>query len=232
MKERSTLVLSLVLLGGLAAGSYWLAEQAHMGDAAAKKVTHEPDAWVENFTLTRIDPKGMGSYAVSARRMAHFPDDDTAELEAPRLVSLQRDRARVNMRADQGTLTSGAVEVHLRGNVEIRRAPPASSSNQRAELILRTPALLVLPEQDVARTDQPVEMVQGDSRVTGRGMFFDNGKQLVQLNPTHLPGARVRATIAPNRPATRSESQPESKPESRPAAKPARRPATRPKPSL
>jgi len=204
LKERSTLVLSLVLLAGLAAGSYWLSERARMSDATPKKVTHEPDAWVENFTLTRIDPKGMGSYAISARRMQHFPDDDRSELEAPRLVSLQRDRARVNVRADHGTLSSGAVEVHLHGNVEIRRAPPGSNPDQKTELILRTPALLILPRQDVARTDQPVEMIQGDSRVTGRGMIFDNGKQVVKLNPDLLPGARVRAIIAPNRPAVRS----------------------------
>ncbi len=193
MKERSTLVLSLALLGGLAAGSYWLAEQARLGDAAQRARRHEPDYFVDRFALTRMDENGRGRYSISADRVVHYPDDDSTEMTQPRLVSLAAERARVSMRAERGHISSDGVEVLLSGNVEIHRAP----SGKDAETTLRSPSLLVLPEQDIARTSEPVEMLRGGSRMAARGLEFDNGKRLTQLNPQHLAGARVHATFEP-----------------------------------
>lgn len=193
MRERSTLAISLVLLGALAAGSYWLAEQARLSDASAKGKRHEPDYWIERFGLTRMDEEGHGRYTISSARLVHYPDDDSTTLAQPRLVSLTPDKPRVNMRANEARISSDGERVDLIGDVEIRRAATGDS----AEIVMRSPALLVLPEQDIARTDQPVEMIQGATRVAGRGLDFDNGKRYLQLNPNNIPGVRVNATFAP-----------------------------------
>lgn len=193
MKERSTLLLSLALLGGLAAGSYWLAEQARLGDQGVRPKRHEPDYFVDQFSLTRMDPTGKGRYTVRASRVVHYPDDDSTEMVAPRLVSLAPDRPQVNMRADTGRISSDGVEVHLIGDVQVHRA----ADGQSAATVLRSPYLLVLPEQDIARTDREVDMVQGASRLTGRGLEFDNTQRLVRLNPNNQAGVRVHTTIAP-----------------------------------
>ena len=195
MRERSTLALSIALLGGLAAGSYWLAEQARLTVPSTGTARHEPDYFVEKFLLTRMDEQGKGRYTISAARLVHFPDDDTSDLTTPRLVSLAPERPLINMRADKAMISSDGVEVQLIGNVEIHRAAGGAD----AALRMRTPFLLVYPEQDIARTDRDVEMVRGDSIVTGRGLEFDNGKRVATLNPKNVPGNRVHAVIAPKK---------------------------------
>jgi len=67
MRDRATLITSLVLLSGLAAGSYWLAERARLGDAKHDQIGHVPDYFVERFSQIRIDEKGFPLYTVDAR---------------------------------------------------------------------------------------------------------------------------------------------------------------------
>ena len=229
MRERSTLVLSLALLGALAAGSYWLAEQARLSDVAARARQHEPDYYVDRFALTRMDQTGHGRYTLHAERVLHFPDDDSTQLSQPRLVSLAPDRPRVNLRADLAQVSSDGVEVQLIGAVELRRA----ASDGGPPFVLRTPRLLVLPEEDKARTDQAVAMEHGATRIAGRGLEFDNGRRRVELNPKQVAGVRVTSSFAPRqgKGATPPAPLPEpasATPPPRPAAQSATRSAPRP----
>lgn len=208
MKESSTLALSLLLLGGLAGGSYWLAEQARQSDAASSLATGEPDSFVERFTLTRLDAKGVGLYTIRAARMTHYPLEEVAKLEAPQLTSLNPDRPRVDMIADSARLTRAAHEIHLHGNVQMRR----NDLKGGPELILNTPYLLVLPDQDLARTDQNFELTRGSSRISGRGLEFNERQRLLQFNPANQSGVRIRTVIDnPRAPASQGEAQKNSR---------------------
>ena len=72
MRERTTLLVSLTVLGGLAAGSYWLAERAHQGDGTRAPLRHEPDYIVERFEMTRMDLQGVPQYSMNAQQMTHY----------------------------------------------------------------------------------------------------------------------------------------------------------------
>src|SRR5271170_7301499 len=106
MRERGTLISSLVLLGSLAAGSYWLAVRARLGDAQARPRAHEIDYFAENFTLTRMDDKGSALYAVASQKMSHYADDDSTVLDQPEITSVRPNQPTVHMRADRGNVTS------------------------------------------------------------------------------------------------------------------------------
>ena len=191
MRERGTLVLSLALLSGLAVGSYWLAEQARLSDAAPKSHGHDIDYTASDITLTRMDDTGRAQYVIDAKKLIHYSDDDSGELTQPRLAGAKAGRPEMRVRADLGKTASGGEEIRLYGNVVLTRAPWKGAP----ELVARSPYMLALPEQEILRTDQPVDVRQGGSRVTANGMQYDNGYRQLQLDGGK--GGRVHAVIEP-----------------------------------
>ena len=193
MRDRATLITSLVLLSGLAAASYWLAERARSGDVKRDQTGHVPDYFVERFSQVRLDEKGLPQYSVDSQRMTHFLDDDSTALEKPVFVSHKPDRPVVNIHADTGRLSTDGEQVHLYGNVEVRR----SASADAPEFLAQTSYLLILPEEDRARTDKPVTANEGASRIVAQSMEYDNGYRNIKFNG--LAHGRGQATLEPHR---------------------------------
>ena len=177
MRERGTLVLSVLLIGGLAAGSYWFAQQARLSDVVPRKLGHDVDYTASGVTLTRMDESGRAQYVVDAARLVHYVDDDSGELSQPRFVGAKRDRPEMRVRADRGTTTRDGEEVRLYGDVVLVRQPWKSS----AELIAKGPYMLAYPERELLSSDQPIDIVQGGSRIAANGMHYDNGARTLQF---------------------------------------------------
>ncbi len=198
MRDRGTLVLSILLTGGLAVGSYWLAQQARLSDAVPRALGHDIDYTADVITLTRMDETGRAQYVVDATKLIHFADDDSAELTQPKMVGAKINRPEMRVRADLGKTTSEGQEVRLYGNVVLVRQPWKGA----LELVAKGPYMLAFPEREVVSSDQPIEVTQGGSRVNANAMQYDNGTQTLQLDGGGK-GGRVREIIEPrrNRPA-------------------------------
>jgi lipopolysaccharide export system protein LptC len=177
--DRFAAVLSVLLLAGLAATTYYLAELSSIlrGPPAARRVTHEPDYFIEQFALTRMNLRGEPVFRMSAARLVHFPDDDSSEFTSPVLVSLDPARPLVTLRAERGRSTRDGEQTHLHDHVVMTRAPVGD----RPELQVRTDYVLVLPNEDVARTDRPVAITYGASSLTGVGMEFNNAARVLNV---------------------------------------------------
>ena len=106
MRDRGTLVLSVLLTGGLAVGSYWLAQQARLSDPVVRQPGHDIDYIADQITLTRMDETGRAQYVVDATKLIHFADDDSAELTRPKMVGAKLNRPEMRVRADLGKTTS------------------------------------------------------------------------------------------------------------------------------
>jgi lipopolysaccharide export system protein LptC len=178
MRDRGTLVGSLILLSSLAAGSYWLAERARLSDPVARRAGHQIDYFAENFTLTRMDDKGTALYSLASVRMSHFADDDSTVLNKPQITSARPDSPTVHMQADTGNVTSDAEQVTLTGNVRITRAASADNPELRAT----GNYLLVLPEQDIAKSDEPFEIQHGGSHIWSQTLVFNNTNRTIKMN--------------------------------------------------
>jgi len=193
MRDRGTLVLSVLLIGGLAIGSYWLAQQARLSDPVARQPGHDIDYTADQITLTRMDETGRAQYVVDATKLIHFADDDSAELIRPKMIGAKIDRPEMRVRADLGKTTSEGQEVRLYGNVVLVRQPWKGAP----ELVAKGPYMLAFPEREVVTTDQPIDVVQGGSRVNANAMQYDNGTQALQLDGGK--GGRIREIIEPRR---------------------------------
>ena len=170
-RDRASSLFPLLLLLALAAGSLWLerAVQAPEHDKSGK-TRHDPDFIAEDFGITKIGASGKLEYSLSAARMLHYPDDESTDIVAPRLVQRHENAAPIVIRADRGLISRNGDEASFYGNVVVVR----EAGRGRSELRMQTEYLQIVPDRDLARTDRPVIVTEGRSRLAGVGMEFNN----------------------------------------------------------
>lgn len=179
-------LLILILLAGL---TIWLDRTTRVDERPASgKARHDPDVIVDHFTVRRFDETGQVQNTVSGTQLRHYPDDDSTEVDAPR-ITYQGRIAPTLVTADNGLLTKDGKEAILRDNVKLVREAATGSP----EMTLTTSLLTVYPDDEIARTDKPVRLTHGKSVATGVGMYTDRVRQ------TYVLESRVKATIERSR---------------------------------
>ncbi len=185
MKRGATL-FPLVLAGLLAGLTFWLerlvSSQATLPDGRQR---HDPDMIAQNAVQERFDSTGKRQYVLHAGRMAHFPDDDSTQVETARLEHYGQPET-LSISSDKAEISSGGQQVVLTGNVRGKRA----ASRDIPEYTFNTTRITVIPDEERAHTDQPVHMTRGESVLDGVGLEVD------QINGLTVVGA-ARATIYP-----------------------------------
>jgi lipopolysaccharide export system protein LptC len=175
----------LIVVALLALLSFWLGKVAgSQAPGGSGGFTHDPDYIVENFAAMTFNEQGLPRYRLSARRMVHYMDDDTTELDQPRFSREADAAAPVGVRADRGLISTNGEDVYFIGDVRVSR--PAAKGQAATELT--ADYIRVIPDADIVRTDKAVVMRQGKSVVEASGMLLDGNKRVMQLS------GRVKAT--------------------------------------
>lgn len=184
-------LLPLLAIALAAAGSWWLYQQAASEQARLEgRERHDPDAFADDIDLRTLDAHGTLEHRLWAKRMEHYPDDDSTTLDAPVLEVYRPGEPTWRARARQGRVSSGGAEILLEGGVDIQRA---GNKTGLRPVHLTTSKLRVFPDRDYAETDVAVTYRTTDLEVRSLGMraHFDTGQ-------VELP-ARVRAVHQPPR---------------------------------
>ena len=178
MNERLITWSPLILLALLATLSFWLDRkvqpQARLPDGSTR---HDPDFFIESFSAVKMNPDGTRRYALAAKRLVHYPDDNSTQLELPRLVYFDYERAPVTIRSDTAEVMQDGDDVFFRDDVQIIRSAYATN----AELGVFTSFLHVIPDKDLAMTDKPVRIVEGSSTASSVGLEFNNVTREIKL---------------------------------------------------
>lgn len=167
-----------LVLAGL---SLWLRQVIEAPDGLRDgKGRHDPDYIVHGFRVIKLTPAGQPQYVLNAERLTHYPDDDSTEIVAPRLIyaALKPGAPALTMSAREAALSADAQRVDLRGDVVVERGPVAG----RGPLVARTEALTVYPDKEQARGDLPVTITEGTSRLSGGAVDIDRGAQTFILH--------------------------------------------------
>lgn len=168
----------LLPLLALLAAAYWLNQQVQPLPAKPdSSKRHDPDFMVNNFSATSLNKQGTPHFMITAQKMLHYPDDDSTHLEAPQITSLSADRSALHASARNGSISGKGDEIFLRDDVKIIRAANARQS----ELVFTTNYLHIIPDQDLADTDQPVILVDAHNRISAIGMQLDNKTRVIKL---------------------------------------------------
>ena len=176
----------MVLLVGL---TFWLQRATEIRNPYSdSRLRHDPDYFADNFTVRRFAPTGGLQNTLVAKRMVHYPDDETTVVTEPQMSFFKGPRP-TYLTAKQGLVGPDAREIALVGNVRGTRAATATDP----EIVFTTSHLTVFPDDEVARTSAAVTITQGASVVRGVGMEADNKTQVYQLL------SQVNSTIAKKR---------------------------------
>ena len=183
MRLPTTRLFPLGLMLVLAGLTFYLDRAVQDDDSHPALRRHDPDYLVVNFTTTTYNRDGAAESTLSADRMVHFPDDDTTELTAPRVVQTKPDEPKMTVRADRGRLSRDGEDIYLYDNVVLEREAGAGKSAAR----LTTEYLQVVRDRSLVRTDREVTIVEETRSLSGRGMEYSSETQHFTLN------ANVRA---------------------------------------
>ena len=187
MKFATARLFPLILMLALALLTFWLERAVRDEETHPSMRRHDPDYIVENFRVVNYDPTGVVESSLTARKMVHYPDDDSTELVAPRLVQTKANEPRVTITADRATLSQDGEELFLHDNVLVVREAGAGQPEAR----MRTSFLQIARAQSVLRTDVEVVITGGDRVLSGRGMEYNNESRQLFLRE------RVRGRYRP-----------------------------------
>ncbi len=176
----------LLLLLGL---TFWLKQATETKDIFSDSLLrHDPDYFAENFTVRRYSKTGALQSTLVAKRMVHYPDDETTVVYDPKMVFIKGTRP-TTLTARQGLISPDAREVTL---VEAVRGVRAGTATD-PEVVFTTTHLTVFPDDEVVKTNAAVTLTQGPSIIRGVGMEADNKTQIYQLH------SQVNSTIEKKR---------------------------------
>jgi lipopolysaccharide export system protein LptC len=114
---------------------------------------------------------------VSGDRLTHRPIEDISYVDKPVVQGVTTEHPRMTMHADHAHILHEQDQVVLIGNVDVER--PATATTK--PLSIKTQQMTVLPDEEIMKTDQPVEMRLGGMLVRGTGMVANNATQQVHL---------------------------------------------------
>lgn len=189
-KFRLTSLVPLVCVAALAGFTWWLlqAVQPREKEAAPRPLTHTPDYFADDFSVSELDQSGATQYRLTATHMVHYEDDENSDLTNPAVRAFQPGKPIVTATGERGTVNADASIVNLYDNARILRAAGAGDPDMQAD----SEHFKVLVNDDVILTEKPVKLRRGQSVMTATsGMNYNNVSRVIQLF------GNVRGAIAP-----------------------------------
>jgi lipopolysaccharide export system protein LptC len=174
----TTRMFPLALMLALAGLTFWLERTVREEEGVHPSLRrHDPDYVVDNLKHTRFNVQGLVESTLAAAKMLHYPDDDSTDLVALRLVQTKPNEPRVTLTADRGALSQDGEEVFLYDNVLVVR----EGGPERSETRMTTSFMHVVNARSVISTDRDVVITEADRVLTGRGMEYHNDTQQLFL---------------------------------------------------
>ncbi len=186
LQRRLPALLTLGLFLLLASFSLWMLKVAQRtdGNTQATGQRTEPDYVIEGFRYVKVARDGGAEYVIEGDKLAHDPVSDDSLITRPRLNSYAPGRAPMTLTAERARINNDHSEFHLIDNVRLDRPQTRGSE----ALTVESDYMLVLPNQDLVKTDHAVRAQLGNSTLEGVGMVADNKKRQLTLQ------SRVNAT--------------------------------------
>jgi len=191
--ERVSLYLPVLLMGVLALGTYLLVRNTPVfGPAAgAKPLTHDPDYFMQNFSVRTFHASGQLKSEVLGAEAWHYPDTDTLEIDRIRVRSYDDHGQLTTATANRALTNADASEVQLIGNAVVIRQPVGHAGEVAAPMEFRSEFLHAFMNTEQVKSNKPVELTRGQDRFSGDAMDFDNLGRVVELH------GRVKGTLVP-----------------------------------
>ena len=178
MKPIANILLPLGIMLLLAGLTFWLMRAVELKAPEPDKKRHDPDMIVENFTARQLGLDGGERYIITARKMLHFADDDSTELDRVQFSAKEKNDAPLLVTSERAKLTGKADEIFFLDRVQLVRDP--FQGYQR--LVGDTTYFHVIPDLGIGKTDQPISLREGDNVMMAEGMEINNKTRVATLS--------------------------------------------------
>ncbi|AOZ05021.1 LPS export ABC transporter periplasmic protein LptC [Cupriavidus malaysiensis] len=174
--------LPMLLMAVVAGSTFWLVQINSPREAATgpKTARHEPDYYMDRFAATELDVNGDTKLRFNGDKMVHFEDDQTYEFARPAMRSYDPGRPPVSGRADRGKMNADGSVIDLYDNGLIVRAQGPDPA-QDPQMSAASEYFRILVNDDLVKTDKPVQLTRGVSVMNANGLLFNNVTREVQL---------------------------------------------------
>jgi lipopolysaccharide export system protein LptC len=179
--------MPLLLMGTLTLVTFWLVKKNTPAEKSATERVrlHEHDYTISNGALSALNESGDTKYRVLGKKVIHYDDDASIDIETPRIRLFPPAKSPVTVKADKGHLDGDLTILDLIDNAEIFRPQQAASATEpaRPRMLARSSYFKVLINDDIIKTDKPITLEQGVSvmRSTDGGVF-NNIEQSMTLS--------------------------------------------------
>lgn len=180
---RCSIYLPVLLLGLMALGAYWLAHTAP-GAAetkAAAPLRHQPDYFMTAFSMIAYDANGRIKSEVMGKEIRHYPDNDTVEIDQPRIQAFGQDGKRATARAALARAKGDGSEVELIGDAFLIREETQFSGRRAPPLEFRSQYLHADRDAKRVKSHRPVSLVRAGERIVGDAFEYSDVEQVIEL---------------------------------------------------
>jgi len=180
-------LMPLILMGTLTLVTFWLVKKSAPAEKSAieRVRLHEPDYIISNGALSALNESGDTKYRVLGKKVIHYDDDASIDIETPRIRLFPPEKSPVTVKADKGHLDGDLTILDLIDNAEIFRPQQAASASEPARplMLARSSYFQVLINDDIIKTDKPIMLEQGVSVMKSTdGGVFNNIEQSMVLS--------------------------------------------------
>jgi lipopolysaccharide export system protein LptC len=132
-------LMPLILMGSLTLVTFWLVKKsAPTEKSRIERVRlHEPDYTIQNGALSALNEVGNTKYRVLGKKVTHYDDDASIDIETPRIRLFPPEKSPVTVKSDRGHLDGDLTILDLIDNAEIYRYRTSKTTHACALLLLQ-----------------------------------------------------------------------------------------------
>ena len=176
--------LPMLLMAVLTLGTYWMVQMNEPNLDTEKQKRHVPDYIMDGIVVTTLGPEGNTKFRVVGQKLVHYEDDASSEIDWPIARRFHETKPAITIKSDKGFLDGDMTILDLVGNASLTRPPQAATATQAgsARLFMSSSKFTVLMNEDIVKTNRPVNLEQGLSIMTSQeGAIFDNVHQKLTM---------------------------------------------------
>jgi lipopolysaccharide export system protein LptC len=176
--------LPMLLMAFLTLGTYWMVQMNEPNLDTEKQKRHVPDYIMDGIVVTTLGPQGNTKFRVVGQKLIHYEDDASSEIDWPIARRFHETKPAITVKSDKGFLDGDMTVLDLVGNASLTRPAQAATATQAgsARLLMSSSKFTVLMNDDIVKTNRPVNLEQGQSIMTSQeGAIFDNVHQKLTM---------------------------------------------------
>lgn len=191
-KERIRITLLILGLVALVLGSFWLLKlMQNSSDDTTSLTPGKPDYYIHDFRYIKMNIDGTPHYDITGTTTVHDPKNDHINVMTPKVTMFDQKQGTAILIAKRAVITDQHSRINLYDDVNLDR--PATPKYEHLHVLSQY--LLVLPNDDLVKTDKPVQIQLGTSVVNSIGMVVNNKTH--ELNLLHSVRGTVNSQTPP-----------------------------------